>query len=417
MRVCIHRGSHEIGGTCVEIESQGKRIVLDIGLPLDGESDRAPLPPVPGFKKPDESLLGVIISHPHQDHYGLAGRLPQATQFLMGAAAHRILEAARPFLRKGVEFRHVTHLENRRPITVGPFRLTPYLVDHSAYDSYGILVEADGRRLFYSGDFRAHGYKGRLFESLLKYPPRGIDVLLMEGTTLGRNRPEENCFTEAQLVDKMAALIRAAPGLVLMCCSGQNIDRIVTVFKATRRARRQFIMDGYTAHICRATGNQNIPQPDWDGVRVFWPRNLRVRIKKTRQFALVNDLPGKRIFPKDLPVAAPSSVMLFRDSMIPDFRGKAAASLEGAILIYSLWPGYLEKESTKRLRAWLKRCGIPMYKVHTSGHAPVVDLKRLVDALAPRALVPVHSFAPDLFANLFSNVAAKTDGQWWEVKQ
>src|ERR1022692_1131971 len=35
MRVCIHRGTKEIGGTCVEIESGGTRIVLDVGLPLD----------------------------------------------------------------------------------------------------------------------------------------------------------------------------------------------------------------------------------------------------------------------------------------------------------------------------------------------------------------------------------------------
>ena len=35
MRICIHRGTREIGGTCVEIESQGKRLVLDVGLPLD----------------------------------------------------------------------------------------------------------------------------------------------------------------------------------------------------------------------------------------------------------------------------------------------------------------------------------------------------------------------------------------------
>jgi ribonuclease J len=33
MRVCIHRGAHEIGGTCIEIEAQGKRLVLDIGPP------------------------------------------------------------------------------------------------------------------------------------------------------------------------------------------------------------------------------------------------------------------------------------------------------------------------------------------------------------------------------------------------
>jgi len=34
VRICIHRGTMEIGGTCVEIESQAKRIVLDVGLPL-----------------------------------------------------------------------------------------------------------------------------------------------------------------------------------------------------------------------------------------------------------------------------------------------------------------------------------------------------------------------------------------------
>ena len=49
MKVCIHRGTHQIGGTCVEIESQGKRIVLDVGLPLDAEPADMPLPPVPGI--------------------------------------------------------------------------------------------------------------------------------------------------------------------------------------------------------------------------------------------------------------------------------------------------------------------------------------------------------------------------------
>jgi ribonuclease J len=80
MRVCIHRGAKEIGGTCVEIESQGSRLVLDVGQPLElAEPDEIPLYPVPGFDHPDPSLLGVIISHPHQDHYGLAYRLPAET--------------------------------------------------------------------------------------------------------------------------------------------------------------------------------------------------------------------------------------------------------------------------------------------------------------------------------------------------
>ena len=62
MQVCIHRGTKEIGGTCVELESCGQRIVLDIGLPLDVvDRDGSLLPSVAGFEAPDATLLGVII--------------------------------------------------------------------------------------------------------------------------------------------------------------------------------------------------------------------------------------------------------------------------------------------------------------------------------------------------------------------
>ena len=39
---------------------------------------------------------------------------------------------------------------------LGPFTTVPFLVDHSAYDAYAIMVEADGTRLFYSGDRAAN---------------------------------------------------------------------------------------------------------------------------------------------------------------------------------------------------------------------------------------------------------------------
>ena len=158
MKVCIHRGTKEIGGTCVEIEAQGKRLVLDVGLPLDAsDPDSIPLHPIKGFDVPDESLLGVVISHPHQDHYGLAHRLPEETQFLIGEAAEAILSAAVLFTRAGLKLKSVKHLEDRTHIVLGPFTITPFLVDHSAYDAYAVLVEAEGKRLFYTGDFRAHG--------------------------------------------------------------------------------------------------------------------------------------------------------------------------------------------------------------------------------------------------------------------
>jgi len=50
------------------------------------------------------------------------------------------------------------------------------LIDHSAYDSYVFLIEAEGKRLVYSGDFQGHGRKGKSPTSLLEHPPKDIDA-------------------------------------------------------------------------------------------------------------------------------------------------------------------------------------------------------------------------------------------------
>ena len=104
MRICIHRGSREIGGTCIEVEAQGHRLVLEVGLPLDTLDTEGLLPPIAGFRETDETLLGLVISHPHQDHYGLAKYLRPEPPVFMGAAARRILEAATIFTPGGVTF-------------------------------------------------------------------------------------------------------------------------------------------------------------------------------------------------------------------------------------------------------------------------------------------------------------------------
>jgi ribonuclease J len=56
-----------------------------------------------------------------------------------------------------------------------------------------------------------------------------------------------------------------------------------------------------------------------------------------------------------------------------------------------------------------------MVSHHASGHAYVPDLQRLVAALAPKRVVPIHSFAGDRFAEFFPRVDRRTDGEWWEV--
>ena len=87
MRIIIHRGTKEVGGSCVELEAQGERVLVDFGLPLvdenkepfdakklKGKSIRElvkekVLPDVAGlYKNETPSVKAILISHPHPDH-------------------------------------------------------------------------------------------------------------------------------------------------------------------------------------------------------------------------------------------------------------------------------------------------------------------------------------------------------------
>ena len=415
MRVCIHRGTGEIGGTCIEVEAEGKRIALDVGLPLDAPEDghESLLPAVPGFREPDDSLLGVLISHPHQDHYGLARYVRPDVPIWIGKAAHNIMKAASAYVPDGLAFENPRFISDRKPLEIGPFRITPYLVDHSAFDAYALLVEADGKRVFYSGDFRAHGRKKALFEAMVNRPPGNLDVLLMEGTTIGRAGTSEGFATETDLEREFVQTLRETAGIHFVWTSSQNIDRLVTIFRAAKRTGRVLLIDLYTAVILEATGRDTIPQSDWDGVRLYIPQSQRVHIKKNGLFDDLARHKANRIFPEHLPDLRERAVMLFRPMMMRD-RGVGAV-LDGARLTYSMWEGYLKEKSVRRVVSWLDEHDIPWQVIHTSGHASATDLQRFASALAPRMLVPIHSFETARFAEFFDNVVQKEDGAWWEI--
>lgn len=72
---------------------------FDLGLPLHAETNGPEwLPPVAGLTQPADDFLGIVISHPHQDHYGLLAHVHETVPIAMGQAARRILTAASRFV-------------------------------------------------------------------------------------------------------------------------------------------------------------------------------------------------------------------------------------------------------------------------------------------------------------------------------
>ena len=74
--------------------------------------------------------------------------------------------------------------ESGKSISIDPFLITLYLIDHSAFDSYALHIVVDGKHILYSGDFRAQGRKKKLTYALMQHIHKPMDVLIMEGTNL-----------------------------------------------------------------------------------------------------------------------------------------------------------------------------------------------------------------------------------------
>jgi ribonuclease J len=383
------------------VESHGSRIVLDVGKPLWAEwNEQVPLPLVAGLADgSDPSLAGLLISHPHMDHYGLIDQVDDRVPLFIGKEATALLKAAELFSSAGVELHPTDYLSDRVPLKIGAFAVTPFLVDHSGFDSYSLLIEAEGTSLF---------------KRLLDQPPLPIDVLLCEGTHIRREQEKDEApRSELDVELSLAKTMRETTGAVCVVSSAQNIDRLVTVYRACKRTGRTLVADLYTATVALEIGRPTIPQPGFPDYRVYIPNRQRVLVKQSGEFDRLDPIRGCRVFSDWLLANLHKATLLMPSSTIPELL--RANLLRDGVAVWSLWPGYLDEPSGARMRRTLHAAGVPLVLDHASGHASVTDLQLLATALHPGKVVPIHTEAGDRFDEYFADVEAHRDGEWWEV--
>jgi ribonuclease J len=245
MHITIHRGTHEIGGNCVEIATDNSRIILDVGMPLfksAGEPydtgalkkkskqellDSGILPKVSGLFVDGLQPDAILLSHAHEDHTGLLRHSAPEIPIYTSVGTSKMMMAGAKFALQPVlpRERH-RELKSGAPVQIGDFTVTAYSVDHSIYGAQAFLIEAGEKKILYSGDLRMHGRKPGMHRSLIEaVASRNIDVLLMEGTHIGHSGHKG--ANEYQLEEEITGLIKSAPGITLasflrICCRAQR---------------------------------------------------------------------------------------------------------------------------------------------------------------------------------------------------
>ncbi len=409
MKVRILRGARQVGGSCIEVSAMGRRIVLDAGMPM-GRLPRQSelLPDIPGLWAPgDGSLLGVFVSHMHPDHVGLVDLVDRNVPVYLGGRAAEMCRETHFFVPSALDVGVTCDLTDGCPVRLGPFTVTPFAVDHGIDDAFALLLEAGGRRLLYSGDLRGHGREPECLEKLARRAGP-VDVLLLEGTRIGRGDAEARETSEADVEEMCVERFSNARGAVIVFASGQNLDRIDTIVRAADRVRRTAVLDLYGATM-------------WSATRRPWPCGARVRLAgwqrrriiERRAFDRTRAVRSRRIFDDELARRASELVILARTSSLEEL--ESLGVLLEADAVWSMWSGYLTSSASAPALRILRRNGVALHTAHASGHACPRDLRRLVTALGPGRVVPLHTEYPHAMAELVGNAELHRDGEWWDA--
>lgn len=416
VKIKIHRGTNQIGGTITEIYTENTHIFIDFGSELSvapEESTDADMVKMIKNAKCD----AVLFSHYHGDHIGLMGMIPEkdidgkTIQLGIGAVARKVLINIHNTLindstvdvdehkkmlsllqddTRWIDFKSQTDLQ------IGDFHITTVRVDHSAYDAYMFIIEAEGKTIVHTGDYRTHGRLGnKLFPDLEEaLAGKTVDILLTEGTMMERQESQfnsekngaknEKVITEKEMEDQAYQLLEKPENKwAFLLCSSTNVESLASFHNAALKLGRPFIVNYYVYNQIleyrKSAGKDNTEFK-------FWKTYKFENMYKT------NDKLGGLTQPEYM--MKNGFVMLIgkNDSYrkrMEYFRDK------DPILIYSMWDGYVNKEKypdtyDEKLGTLVSdwRCR----HLHTSGHATVEDIKKMIETVHPRlGVIPIHT--------------------------
>ena len=151
--------------------------------------------------------------------------------------------------------------------------------------------------------------------------------------------------------------------------------------------------------------SQGFPQWHWEQVRVVVPWSYQQEcLKKGGEGAFLDEMKPAFIGWREIRRRQRELVLLMRTNfLVSTLEEQFGDEVKRMRFIWSMWRGYWEQDM--HVRPLCDRHGVGPQFLQTSGHAPWDDLKRLVDGIRPRAIIPVHEEYARVYASEFPNVA------------
>lgn len=468
-------GVKEIGGNKILVEHKGTRIFLDFGMSfnqylkyfseyLNPRKSRGLkdffelnlLPDIEGIYRedylyhmglPDEkrSINGVFLSHAHADHAQYIHFLRKDIPIYCNKATYLILKVIEEtgvgsfsdlitmcdsftFYRntkdtlskvnrktKGsVKNRRFVIMEPEKPVEIGSLKLEMLPVDHSLPGASGCIVYSDEGNLVYTGDIRFHGYnedKSKRFVE--KASSVNTRWMICEGTRIDKTDKD----SEENVKKKISSLISESKGMVFVEHPIRDLDRVTTIFKATKENNRTFVVTLKQAYLIESLGK--LSPFNLDDVKILLlPREWGLIYSRREDLNLITkEFHPKKEYKKwerDLiwgennnqienaityeelrenPTKYVISMNMWEINQLIDIKPKNAIWIKSSCEPFSD-EMMIDEE---RKDHWLKHFNIRKFSAHASGHASGDEIKEMIKKINPEELIPIHTEHPEMF--------------------
>ena len=360
--------------------SAGQWIAVDCGFALQstpGGSNLVSVPSLKALELHDIRLSALLITHGHEDHIGAIPYLWRQLDCPLYAspfAAHLIRNKLDPSLR-WPQLKEIRPLE---AVGIGNFQVEWIPVTHSIPESHGIVIEAAGKRIYHSGDWKLDPSPlvgGLTARSRLQSLGRsGVHTVIGDST----NAPVAGISrSEAEVQNGLLDTIRACRKRVIVTCFASNLARLHSLAEIAFDTARYAGLLGrslLTMHSAGRAMNYLNPRPGFIG-----PWELGY-LPREQQLWICTGSQGE-------PAAALGRLASGNHPHL--------SLEEGDTVLFSsrLIPG--NEEPLERIRRGLTEQGVhivddEMAPIHSSGHPPQEDLRQMYGWLKPRYLLPVH---------------------------
>lgn len=332
----------------------------------------------------------VVVSHAHFDHIGNIRFLDPEIPVYVDEAAMTVLgslQITSSYFKSLGRHLFVKFRDGERASLDGSIIRT-YSVAHSVPGAAAFIIETPEGTLVYTGDLRAGPATNRFVRAARD---ANADILLTEGTNVGQRKQK---LTESDVLDGTVSILwKHKCNVVFETHPGRDIDRVESMVWAAQAMGRKYVVEPRTFHLLErlSLDGHLSPKIRLKDLHIYQREGLRRRA--TWETDLLGRYANQTVSFRDIRNRPRDYLVSLGKPWLNELNDMRLAP--GAAFIHSMHEAYDDEEEVSQdvLDTFCFRYGIRRYQLHASGHMSQRQLAGMIEAIAPKTVVPVHTLA------------------------